>query len=71
MIGESIAISYLEEIESCLFPWPTERDKRTPKASLPGVDLLGFFSDNLGHCFLFGEIKTSAEKKFSTERYAR
>ena len=61
MIGEAIAISYLEKIENCLFPWPSERDKRTPKASLPGADLLGFLSDKFGHCFLFGEIKTSNE----------
>ena len=61
MIGEAIAISYLEVHKHCLFPWPTVRDKRTPNASLPGADLVGFYSDSNIDCFLFGEVKTSGE----------
>ena len=61
MIGEAIAISYLEEHQNCQIPWPISRDKRIPKASLPGTDLVGFYTINQSIYFLFGEVKTSNE----------
>ena len=42
------------------FPWPTSLDKRTPSASLPGPDFVGFHRKvHLG--FLFSEVKSSSE----------
>ena len=43
------------------WPWNTVRDRRTPRASLPGADLVGFYSDNENVFLLFGEVKTSAD----------
>lgn len=45
--------------------WPSniERDKRTPKASLPGADLIGFVENDGKVCLLLGEVKTSSESK--------
>ena len=63
MVGEAIAISYLDSHGGCYFPWPSVRDKRNPNASLPGADLLGLYSDQNEYCFLFGEVKTSMQNK--------
>lgn len=60
-IGEAVAEVFLMENHECHFPWPTRWDRRTPEASLPGPDLVGFHSYTLNHRFVFGEVKTSSE----------
>jgi hypothetical protein len=58
-IGEAFAEAMLEDHHEGSFPWPTALDKRTPKASLPGPDLVGFHR-KIAPRFLFGEIKSSS-----------
>lgn len=58
-IGEVIAEVVLEDVFEAHFPWPTSLDKRTPRASLPGPDLVGFTA---GKTFAFGEVKSSGEQ---------
>jgi hypothetical protein len=62
-IGEAIAEVVLEDQHGGRFPWPTALDKRSPTASLPGPDLVGFHLQVDRHRFLFGEVKSSSEKK--------
>ena len=62
-VGESIADAYLTHHRSCMFPWPSDRDKRKGGSSLPGADLVGLGIDDNGDCLAFGEVKTSSEKK--------
>jgi hypothetical protein len=38
----------------------TLRQRKTPKASLPGADIVGFIGDGNETVFLFGEVKTSS-----------
>lgn len=65
-IGEALAEAWLTKKYNVIWPWNLERDKRTPKASLPGADLIGFitYSNDSGDetRFLFGEVKTSSDK---------
>lgn len=63
-VGEAIANAYLTEHRSCFFPWPDRRDERKRRSSLPGADLVGFGTDASGDCFVFGEVKTSSERKY-------
>ena len=63
-VGEAIADAYLTHHRSCLFPWPSGRDKRKSGSSLPGADLVGLGIDDKGDCLAFGEVKTSGEKKY-------
>lgn len=58
-IGEALAECLLEEEYGVKWPWNTERDKRTPKASLPGADLIGFIKVDGQMLLLVGEVKTS------------
>lgn len=64
-IGEALAECILRT-ESGLdiyWPWNTVRDRRTPRASLPGADLVGFCkydNDNIV-LLVFGEVKTSSD----------
>ena len=60
--GEALAEAYLIRTEKFIFPWNMNRDKRNPSASLPGVDLVGFISDNTGYQLALGEVKTSSER---------
>jgi hypothetical protein len=60
-IGEAFAETLLEDQHEASFPWPTSLDKRTPKASLPGPDLVGFHR-KLTPRFLFGEVKSSSQE---------
>jgi hypothetical protein len=43
------------------WPWNTGRDRRTPRASLPGTDLVGFYREGDSVLLLFGEVKTSSD----------
>lgn len=60
-VGEALAECFLEEERGVKFPWNTERDKRTPKASLPGADLVGLFEDGNEALLVLGEVKTSSD----------
>jgi len=62
-IGEALAEVLLAsdpDREIC-WPWNTIRDRRTPRASLPGADLVGFCRHDNTTLLLFGEVKTSSE----------
>jgi hypothetical protein len=65
VVGEALAEAILAEDENreVVWPWNERRDRRTPQASLPGADLVGFCRDEQGVCLLFGEVKTSADGK--------
>ena len=63
-VGEAIAECYLSKHRNCLFPWPDGRDVRRPKSSLPGADLVGLIGEDGETRFVFGEVKTSTEKKW-------
>jgi len=63
-VGEAMAEAYLMRQYNIVWPWNMERDKRTPKASLPGADLVGFEVDDENVRLVLGEVKTSSEEKF-------
>ncbi len=63
-VGEAIAVTYLTDHRSCIFPWPAGRDLKRSGSSLPGADLVGFGVDLHGNCFTFGEVKTSREHRY-------
>jgi hypothetical protein len=58
-VGEALAESILQDTHGAVWPWNSGRDRRTPRASLPGADLVGFIDDASGPMLLFGEVKTS------------
>lgn len=62
-VGEALAECVLaddDEREIC-WPWNLVRDRRTPRASLPGADLVGFCEEGDTVLLLFGEVKTSSD----------
>ena len=63
-IGEAIAEVILtqDEDRKVYWPWNTVRDRKTPRASLPGADLVGFCRKDGVVLLLFGEVKTSADQ---------
>ena len=61
-VGEAMAEAYLMREHDVTWPWNMERDKRTPKASLPGADLVGFGTDGANVRLVLGEVKTSSDK---------
>ncbi|NMB01414.1 MAG: hypothetical protein GX971_07870 [Firmicutes bacterium] len=62
-VGEALAESWLSQEHSVVWPWNMEKDKRNPKASLPGADLIGFQRDGDSTVLVVGEVKTSSERK--------
>ena len=60
-VGEAIAEAFLAQEYSIVWPWNMNRDRRNPKASLPGADLVGFKVDGSNVQFAFGEVKTSSD----------
>lgn len=58
--GEALAECILEKEGAC-FPWNMDKDKRTPNASLPGADIVGFKLVNGENFLLIGEVKTSSD----------
>lgn len=62
-IGEALAELLLasDSGREICWPWNTVRDRRTPRASLPGADLVGFCRHGGTTLLLFGEVKTSSE----------
>lgn len=63
-VGEAIAEAYLTDHRDCFFPWPDGRDERKSGSCLPGADLVGFYKDEDGDCFAFGEVKTSTDSRY-------
>jgi len=62
-VGEAMAEAYLSREHEITWPWNMERDKRNPKASLPGADLVGFKIDGNDVHLALGEVKTSADRQ--------
>ena len=62
-VGEALAECVLRDDSgySICWPWNMVRDRRTPRASLPGADLVGFCSDDQTALLLLGEVKTSSD----------
>jgi len=62
-VGEALAECALQRDSGreVHWPWNTVRDRRTPRASLPGSDLVGFYRDGDSVLLLFGEVKTSSD----------
>jgi len=62
-IGEAIAEVYIKKNYDVIWPWNSERDKKTPLASLPGADLVGFEIEGDTVRIVLGEVKTSSDVK--------
>jgi hypothetical protein len=60
-IGEAMAECLLADEFGVCWPWNENRDRKTPRASLPGADLVGFLGSGDEAVFLFGEVKTSTD----------
>lgn len=62
-VGEALAECALRDDagREVHWPWNTVRDRRTPRASLPGADLVGFCCREERVLLLFGEVKTSSD----------
>jgi len=60
-IGEALAEVHLSQEHGVEWPWNSERDKRTPMASLPGADLVGLTADGDGALLVLGEVKCSSD----------
>ena len=60
-VGEALAEALLARTHAVQWPWNMERDKRNPRASLPGADIVGFIPSGPGFRLALGEVKTSAE----------
>jgi hypothetical protein len=64
-VGEALAECALQQDSGreVHWPWNTVRDRRTPRASLPGTDLVGFYRKDDSVLLLFGEVKTSSDAR--------
>lgn len=62
--GECFAYDQIEKHLGINIPWPPFWDRRIRKASLPGGDIVGLMNDGQNTIFVFGEIKTSSQKKY-------
>lgn len=62
-VGEALAECVLADdgTRTVCWPWNSVRDRRTPRASLPGADLVGFCKEGDTVLLLFGEVKTSSD----------
>ena len=60
-VGEALAEAWLSREHGVIWPWNMERDKRTPHASLPGADLVGFVTQGNETCLVLGEVKCSSD----------
>jgi hypothetical protein len=62
-VGEAIAECALQTNSGLefLWPWNTVRDRRSPRACLPGADLVGFCRRDDSVLLVFGEVKTSSD----------
>jgi hypothetical protein len=64
-VGEALAECVLadDDTREICWPWNLVRDRRTPRASLPGADLVGFCKEGESVLLLFGEVKTSSDAR--------
>lgn len=60
-VGEALAEAWLSREHRVVWPWNMERDKRTPQASLPGADLVGFVIQGNETRLALGEVKCSSD----------
>ena len=60
-VGEALAEAWLSREHGVVWPWNMERDKRTPLASLPGADLVGFVTKGSETRLALGEVKCSSD----------
>lgn len=60
-VGEALAEAWLSREHGVVWPWNMERDKRTPLASLPGADLVGFVTQDGEMRLALGEVKCSSD----------
>ena len=60
-VGEALAEAWLTREHGVVWPWNMERDKRTPQASLPGADLIGFVTQGSETRLVLGEVKCSSD----------
>lgn len=60
-VGEALAEAWLSRERGVVWPWNMERDKRTPLASLPGADLVGFVTQGSETRLALGEVKCSSD----------
>ncbi|MHB1333678.1 MAG: hypothetical protein ACYCY1_13875 [Sulfuriferula sp.] len=60
-VGEALAEAWLSREHGVIWPWNMERDKRTPLASLPGADLVGFVTHGNETRLALGEVKCSSD----------
>lgn len=60
-VGEAVAEAWLSREHGVVWPWNMERDKRTPLASLPGADLVGFVTQGSETRLALGEVKCSSD----------
>jgi len=63
-VCEALAEAYLEREHNITWPWNMEREKRTPKACLPGADLVGFEVNGDNVRLALGEVKASSEERY-------
>ena len=72
-VGEALAECALRDDSDrqIHWPWNTVRDRRTPRASLPGADLVGFCCEDGNVALLFGEVKTSSDTNSPPRRDER
>lgn len=59
-IGEALAEAWLTHDYGVVWPWNMALDKRTPNASLPGPDLIGFVTQADKVRLVLGEVKSSS-----------
>ncbi|GAB3099643.1 hypothetical protein [Lysobacter terrae] len=59
--GEALAEAWLSLDHGVVWPWNMALDKRTPKASLPGPDLIGFITVDGKVRLVLGEVKSSSQ----------
>src|SRR5690606_14251296 len=62
-IGEYLAECLLEDKYNAKFYYNSSRDSKNPNANETGADLVGLVQINEDVCFLFGEVKTSNDKR--------
>lgn len=60
-ICEAVAEAWLTLEHGAIWPWNMCLDKRTPNASLPGPDLIGFITVAGQVRLLLGEVKSSSD----------
>ena len=62
-IGEKFGECYLEDYREASLLYNSSRDVKNPKSSPTGADLVGLITIENRTVFLFGEIKTSKDKR--------